>query len=74
MADSGNEIPRELHDRYIRDGFTEDEITQIWKDTLVIRKQISERKNIEQREITSGTYMRAQKRLTKRVNDFLGIR
>ena len=74
MGDSGNTIPKEWHDRYIKDGFSEDEIIQIWKDTLTVRKQISERKNEEPREITSDTYIRAQKRLNKKLNDFLGVR
>ena len=59
----------EIYKRYQADGFTEEEIENIWKDTLYFRAKLAENK--PDREITSSTYERAQKRLSKEVDTWM---
>jgi hypothetical protein len=60
--------------RYKADGFSASEIKGIWKNTLTMRAQMAENQGKEQREITSSTYERAQKNLTKKVSGWFGKR
>lgn len=57
---------------YRKDGYSEQEIDQIQKDTVYFRKSYAQR--TEQREITSSTYERAQKRTSNQVEHWLGMR
>ena len=59
----------EIYKRYQSDGFTEDEIAEIWQHTLYFRAKLAE--NNPEREITSSTYERAQKRLSKEVDTWM---
>ena len=63
---------QEIYERYQADGFTEEDIKRIWKDTLYFRAKAKERQGKEPREITSSTYKRAEKRLHKEVSDWFG--
>ena len=58
----------EFRERYRKDGFSEQEIDQIQKDTIYFRKMYLQKS--EQREITCETYIRAQKRTDKKVMDW----
>ena len=62
-------MKEEIYKRYQIDGFTEDEIQEIWQHTLYFRSKLAE--NNPEREITSSTYERAQKRLSKEVVEWL---
>ena len=66
-------FPREVYEKYKRDGFTDAEIEQIWKDREAMVKLYFSRPDKQPREITSSTYERSQKALDKRVRDFLGM-
>lgn len=69
-----SEIPNEWYTRYKNDGFTDEEIAQIWEDRkTMIELYYSEPKKNE-REITSSTYLRSQKALNKDVDKWLGIK
>lgn len=74
MADSGNEhgFSPEQYERYKKDGFTDEEIAQIWNDRAVMIDLYFKEPKEEAREITSSTYLRNQKKLNKAVNDWLG--
>jgi hypothetical protein len=61
-----------FRDRYRMDGFSEEEIDQIQKDTVYFRKQYAMR-DIEQRYITSRSYENSLNRTTKTVEIFLGV-
>lgn len=69
-------MDREVYDRYAKDGFNHEEIVGIWKQTLITREQM--RQTAERiaregsREITSSTYIRAQKRLKRDVDNWIG--
>ena len=65
---------QEIYERYQADGFTEEDIKRIWKDTLYFRAKAKERQGKEPREITSSTYIRAQNRLQKDVSNWFGKR
>lgn len=65
---------QEVYERYQKDGFTEEDIQKIWKETLITREQMAKRAGMPEREITSSTYIRAQKRLHKEVSDWFGKR
>lgn len=60
----------EFRERYRKDGFTEQEIDQIQKDTIYFRKLYTQ--SGKQRCITCGTYIVAQKRLKKDVDNWFG--
>lgn len=62
----------EAYKRYQEQGFTEEDIAQIWQHTLYFRARMAEKR--EEREITSSTYERAQARLKKDVDDWFGRR
>ena len=61
-----------IYKQYQNDGFNETEIKRIWQDTLWFRERMV--KNPDEREITSSTYERIQKRLTAEVSAWLGKR
>lgn len=61
----------EFRERYRKDGYNEQEIDQIQKDTVYFRKSYCHKK--ENREITSCTYEVAQKRTRKKVEHWLGM-
>lgn len=63
------EMSEESYKRYQSDGFTEDEIAEIWQHKLYFRARLAE--NNPDREITSSTYERAQKRLSKEVDTWM---
>ena len=65
-------MAQEWYEQYLSDGFTEEQIADIWQDTLYFRNEMSQRK--EEREITSSTYIRAQKNLDRHVSDWIGKR
>ena len=58
----------EFRERYRKDGFSEQEIDKIQKDTIYFRKMYLQKS--EQREITCETYIRSQKRIDKKVMDW----
>ena len=62
----------EFRERYRKDGYSEQEIDQIQKDTIYFRKMYKQQK--EQREITSQAYKNSQKSMNKKVNDWFGIK
>lgn len=62
----------DFRERYRKDGYTEQEIDQIQKDTVYFRKTYSQK--TEQREITSQTYIRSQKSINKKVNNWFGFK
>lgn len=61
-----------IYKMYQSDGFTEEEISKIWQDTLYFRQKMAEKR--EEREITSSTYKRAQKKLNQEVTSWFGNR
>ena len=63
---------QDIYERYQAEGFTEPEIEKIWQDTLYFRNKMAEKR--EQREITSSTYERAQKKLNQDVSNWFGRR
>ena len=67
-------MKQESYNRYQDDGFTEEEIADIWKTTLITREQMKLRIGKEPREITSSTYKRAEKRLNQEINIRMGIK
>jgi hypothetical protein len=67
-----NGMSKDVYERYKSDGFTDDQIKQIWKDTLRTREIMENNKNKPERNITSGTYERAQKRQRKDFNSWFG--
>jgi hypothetical protein len=73
MADSGNKcgFTQEQYNRYKNDGFTDEEIEQIWEDRNTMLELYS---NKAEREITSSTYIRSHKALNKQVESWLGIK
>lgn len=62
----------EFRERYKKDGFTEEEIDQIQKDTLYFREHYAKKE--EPREILSQAYINSQKRISKKVINFLGLK
>ena len=58
----------EFRERYRKDGYSEQQIDQIQQDTIYFRKMYL--KKSDQREITSETYIRSQKRTDKKVMDW----
>ena len=58
----------EFRERYRKDGYSEQQIDQIQQDTIYFRKMYL--KKSDQREITSATYIRSQKRIDKKVKDW----
>lgn len=58
----------EFRERYRKNGYSEQEIDQIQKDTVYFRKMYSQK--TEQREITSTSYKMSQKRTNKQVSDW----
>lgn len=58
----------EFRERYRKDGYSEQQIDQIQQDTIYFRKMYL--KKSDQREITSETYIRSQKRIDKKVKDW----
>lgn len=73
---TGKTIPegmeKSVYEKYVQDGFSSEQINQIWADTLQTRKMIEANKGKPERSITTGTYERAQKRLQKDVNAWFG--
>jgi len=67
-------MKQESYKRYQNDGFTEEEIANIWEMTLVTREQMKLRIGKESREITSSTYKRVEKRLNQEINRRMGIK
>lgn len=67
-------MKQESYNRYQDDGFTEEEIANIWEMTLVTREQMKLRIGKEPREITSSTYKRVEKRLNQEINRRMGIK
>ena len=69
-------MKEETYKRYQSDDFSEEEIGEIWKNTLITRARMAKERaeDKEPREITSSTYKRAQKRLNKQINDRFGIK
>lgn len=65
-------MQQDIYERYQADGFTESEIEKIWQDTLYFRGKMAEKR--EEREITSSTYERAQKKLNQEVTSWFGKR
>lgn len=65
-----------IYKRYQTDGFNEFEIAKIWENTLYFRNKMAERLSgdKEPREITSSTYIRAEKKLTQNVKGWFGNR
>ena len=63
---------QDIYERYQAEGFTGPEIEKIWQDTLYFRNKMAEKR--EQREITSSTYERAQKKLNQDVSNWFGRR
>jgi hypothetical protein len=61
-----------IYKQYQADGFTETDIERIWQDTLYFRERMT--KDPNEREITSSTYERAQKRLANEVTTWFGKR
>lgn len=71
----GHNFPPDVYEKYKKDGFSEDEIEQIWKDREIMVKLYFSNRDKPQREITSSTYESAQIRLNKDVqNWFVGNR
>ena len=66
-------IPNELYSRYQIDGFSDEEIVQIWKDRAIMLELYYNGTEKEPREITSSTYIRSQKRLNRKVENWLGL-
>jgi hypothetical protein len=58
----------EFRERYRKDGYSEQQIDQIQQDTIYFRKMYL--KKSDQREITSATYIRSQKRIDKKIKDW----
>ena len=63
-----NNLPRDIYEKYKKDGFTDDEIEQICIDRETMINLYRDRKP---REITSSTYLRSEKKLRKKVEDFM---
>lgn len=78
---SSSKIPdgmkKEVYDRYKKDGFNDDEIAGIWRNTQATRAQMQQRMDNgtfggrKEHEVTSSTYTRAQNRLTRDVENFV---
>ncbi len=75
---AGNEvtqiIPDELYARYKSDGFSDEEIAQIWKDRSVMLELYYNKTEKEPREITSAAYLRSEKSLKRQVDNWFGIK
>ncbi len=67
-------MKQESYNRYQDDGFTEEEIVNIWEMTLAAREKMKLRVGKESREITSSTYKRVEKRLNQEINRIMGIK
>ena len=65
--------PREFYEAYRRNGFSDSEIDEMWKEREIMVKLYFSKPDREKREITSSTYERSQKALDKRVRDFIGM-
>lgn len=61
----------EFRERYRKDGYTEQEIDQIQRDTIYFRKMYKQQK--EQREITSHSFDISKSKTKKQVEIFLGV-
>ena len=68
MADNGN-----YYNYLVSCGFNEQEIEQILKDNEIMRGLYFNGEK-EPREITSHAYQTSQKRLTKEVERFMGVK
>lgn len=68
MADNGN-----YYNYLVYCGFNEEEIKQKLAERDIMR-DLYYKNEIEQREITSHAYQTSQKRLTKKVERFIGVR
>lgn len=67
-------MEQEWYERYQQDGWSEEEITQIWENTLLTREQMRRNKNNPPRYITCATYENAQKRMLREVDTIMGLR
>lgn len=65
-------FPREVYEKYKRDGFSDAEIEQIWKDREVMVKLYFSNPEKQPREITSSTYERSQRAMDKDVKNWFG--
>ena len=61
----------EFRERYRKDGYTEQEIDQIQRDTIYFRKMYLQK--IEEREITSHSFNISKSKTKKQVEIFLGV-
>ena len=60
----------QAYERYKSDGFTEDDIERIWQETIIMRSLMAKKQGKEPREITSSTYIRAEKRMHKEITEW----
>ena len=61
----------EFRERYRKDGYTEQEIDQIQRDTIYFRKMYLQK--TEEREITSHSFDISKSKTKKQVEIFLGV-
>ena len=66
-------MKQEVFERYISDGFNQEDIERIWQETLYSREQMAINRNIEPREITCQSYKNSQKRTDKAVKRNMGV-
>ena len=69
-----DDMPQERYEYLLACGWTDEEVPQKWEDEKTMARLHAERQGRPEREITSSTYERAQKRLQKDVENWIGKR
>lgn len=66
----------EIYERYLDDGFTDEEIAEIWQHTLYFRGKMREHIGEERSEhdVTCSTYERTKKKTQTNVENWMGFR